>query len=700
MSNQYQVLSERIYSNFPVFGSCIRQRAAVALSKAKSTQSVKILAEAVVRSGDRKVITIALEALRNLRDRNSVNAFCQVWAESRHKDLTTILKNRRYISTEPKFLVLSALKVGALDKVKKGDTKVLDPLLAAINDRDTQIASAASVCLVELQDRTVIDALCRRWIENPNSQLQNVIQKGGYEPKEPSSKALFYFLLGEWQKYEDLDFDQSLLARSYQLASKKLKEMVSEKARTFGRIELIKILTDTRLNFDVETITDQYWDIFTDILKLQPKRTEIWRFLHSASALNSKKLLDKLSSTSPKWSNKVEEFTFKQLLEMAKNLKEQDFNFLVSFEARKATHAKTLTGHTNGIMSLVISADGQTLISGSGDNTVRFWNLLNGNQIEILTSPSYLAAISSDGRILVSGSQDESPLEHPNIEFKEVADAFGAFPDSFSYGDLSAITINIRVWDLPNATLSKTFKVSTTGTGSNRIKDSQVFHASLVYCLAISPNGKILISGGEDKTIRLWNLPDGNHIKTLIGHTDAICCLKMSPEGQILVSSSYDKTIRLWNFPDGNHIKTLLGHTDAVNSLAISPDGKILASGSQDNTIRLWNFPDGTFIKTLIGHTDAVYSLVISPDGKMLASGGQDNTIRLWKLSQSIPINKFNIEDISEIESKVDDYRIRENFRNVLKFTLALIRLRQQFDIDIEDSLDNISSSEFDIEIE
>ncbi len=120
----------------------------MALSKDKSPRAVKILAEAVVRSGDHKVTTIALEALRNLRDRDSINVFCQVWAESRHKDLTTILKNLRYVSTEPKFLVLLALKVGALDLVKRGDVKVLDPLLAAISDKDTQIASA---CLVELQ---------------------------------------------------------------------------------------------------------------------------------------------------------------------------------------------------------------------------------------------------------------------------------------------------------------------------------------------------------------------------------------------------------------------------------------------------------------------------------------------------------------------------------------------------------------------
>ena len=152
MATEYSALSNRIYSDFPIFGSCIRQRAAVALSKDKSPHAVRILAEAVVRSGDRKVITIALEALRNLRDRDSVNAFCQVWAESRHKDLTTILKNRRYVSSESKFLVLSALKVGALDKVKKGEIDIVDFLLTALVDRDVEIARAARICIDEIDN--------------------------------------------------------------------------------------------------------------------------------------------------------------------------------------------------------------------------------------------------------------------------------------------------------------------------------------------------------------------------------------------------------------------------------------------------------------------------------------------------------------------------------------------------------------------
>ncbi len=382
MSNEYQVLSERIYSDFPIFGSCIRQRAAVFLSKDKSPQAVKILAEAVVRSSDRKVITIALEALRNLRDRDSINAFCQVWAESRHKDLTTILKNRRYVSTEPKCLVLSALKVVTLDLVKKGDIKVLDPLLAAISDKDTQIASAASVCLVELQDRKVIDALCKRWIENPSSQLQNVIQKGNYEPEDASSRALFYFLLGEWQKYEDLDFDQSLLAKAYQLATQELKGRISEKARTGGRIELIKIMTGSKRVFDAEKMTDQDWETFVDILRINQDRKVILNFLYNAPAICSMKLLNKLSKVSHQYLEKDNETIFKTLFNLTKNLTDSDFLSLQYLYVRELK-SKVLI-KANNFNSITISPDSQ-ILAENNSRTIRLWNISNGKHYQTLS---------------------------------------------------------------------------------------------------------------------------------------------------------------------------------------------------------------------------------------------------------------------------------------------------------------------------
>jgi WD40 repeat protein len=778
MSINYRALSKRLYSQFPIFGSCIRQRSGQALAKDGSPNAVRFLSEAVKDSQDRKVVAIALEYLRNLRSQDSINAFCRVWAETRHKDLTAILKSRRYIASEPNLRVLSALKIEDSDVVSSGGVEILDSLVVALKDKDTEIARIAAKCITKLKNRDAIDELCKRWADSRNSELEQIIRKGNYialkpievrvltalkfnqyqlilgdgveildsllkanndkdaeivkaakvgvrklknkqtidalckkwiesescdleeiirqanyEPTESITKALFYFLLGEWQKYEDLDFDQSLLSKAYYSGNKKVKERIADKAKAAGRIEWVKILTNSRQGFNVEEMTDEDWSSFIDILVTQTDRKEIWRFLYNAPAIWSKKLLDKLLNTTFKWYKQGQEETVKRLLALAMAFDYKDFE-LIRFT--DFPNLKILTGHTDWVDSLAISPDGKILASCSRDKTIRLWSLPDGNHLKTLTGRTNWVdslAISPDGKILVSASYDQT----------------------------------IRLWSLPNGNHLKTL------TG----------HTASISSLAISPCGQILVSASYDQTIRLWSLSGGNYLKTLTGHTDWVDSLAISPDGQILVYGSYqkiclwslpdgnylktltdhnnyrvssvaisrdskllvsgssDRTIRLWSLPSGNHLKTLTDHNNyTVSSVAISPDSKLLVSGSGDNTIGLWSLPDGNHLKTFTGHTDSVYSLAISPDGQILVSGGKDNTIRLWSLPHQYPIGKFTTQNISEIELKSENSDLEEGVRNAFKFTLALIRLRQQFDIDIEEVSSDIQLSPFDIEIE
>ncbi|MBN3958325.1 serine/threonine-protein kinase [Nostoc sp. NMS8] len=159
-------------------------------------------------------------------------------------------------------------------------------------------------------------------------------------------------------------------------------------------------------------------------------------------------------------------------------------------------------------------------------------------------------------------------------------------------------------------------------------------HSSDVNSVAFSPDGTTLGSASDDKTIKLWNIADGEAIRTLEGHANWIWTIAFSPDSKTLASGSADKTIKLWNLQTGRLIRTLQGHSDGVTSVAFSPDGKILASGSasKDMKIKLWNLETGKLIRTLEGHTNGISSVVFSPDGKTLASGSWDKTIKLWNL--------------------------------------------------------------------
>jgi WD40 repeat protein len=161
----------------------------------------------------------------------------------------------------------------------------------------------------------------------------------------------------------------------------------------------------------------------------------------------------------------------------------------------------------------------------------------------------------------------------------------------------------------------------------------QTGHNGWVESVAISPDSKVLASGSDDKTIKLWDIATGAQLRSLEGHTSAVFSVAFSPDGKTLASSSDDKTIRLWNVATGAQLRALEGHTHDVRSVAFSPDGKTLASGSDDKTIKLWDVATGMQLRSLDGHSDRIFSVAFSPDGKTLASSSDDKTIRLWDVA-------------------------------------------------------------------
>ena len=151
--------------------------------------------------------------------------------------------------------------------------------------------------------------------------------------------------------------------------------------------------------------------------------------------------------------------------------------------------------------------------------------------------------------------------------------------------------------------------------------------AQRVNCIAISPNGRWLASGSDDQTIKLWSLPDGALLKTLV-HAWNVYSVAIGPDSRLLASAcATDKTIKLWSVPDGALLKTLTGHTNYVRSVDFSPDGKLLASGSWDGTVRLWSLPDGALLKTQTGV--GLSQVACSPDGRILVVLGASGDIRL-----------------------------------------------------------------------
>jgi len=156
-------------------------------------------------------------------------------------------------------------------------------------------------------------------------------------------------------------------------------------------------------------------------------------------------------------------------------------------------------------------------------------------------------------------------------------------------------------------------------------------HTGKINSVAISSDNTFIISGSNDKTIRIWDVVSGECIKILEGHNSRISSVALSKNNndQFIVSGSWDKTVRLWDRVTGESIKTFCGHSFFVSCVDISPNSKyIVSSGSEDKTARIWDVETGECCKVL-GVGREVISVCFSNDNQFVLSG-DDAYFRLW----------------------------------------------------------------------
>jgi DNA-binding beta-propeller fold protein YncE len=188
-------------------------------------------------------------------------------------------------------------------------------------------------------------------------------------------------------------------------------------------------------------------------------------------------------------------------------------------------------------------------------------------------------------------------------------------------------------------------------------------HTGSVRSVSFSPDGRRIVSGSMDNTLRLWDAATGKPIGSpLQGHTEPVS-VAFSPDGRRIVSGSMDNTLRLWDAVTGKPIGSpLQGHTNSVWSVAFSPDGRRIVSGSEDNTLRLWDAVTGKPIGSpLQGRTGSVFSVAFSPDGRRIVSGSEDNTLRLWDAATGKPIGsplQGHTEPVISVAFSPDGLRI------------------------------------------
>ncbi|CAF0924155.1 unnamed protein product [Brachionus calyciflorus] len=223
-----------------------------------------------------------------------------------------------------------------------------------------------------------------------------------------------------------------------------------------------------------------------------------------------------------------------------------------------------------------------------------------------------LVEIESDNN-LIEPAKKRPRKNDKNIILKGHSDEIH---DALKINDERVLTAsndkNIKLWNLLNGECIRTFEGHEDG----------------VNCLCLLKYD-LFASGSRDGKIFIWNLESGQLVRKISQHTNQVSCLKLLKDGSLL-SGSWDRTVKRWHYIEGNLLRDFKGHMSYITCLNQMPNGKIL-SGSTSGSIRLWNL-HGKCIRILRGHTDNVlYIFVLKSDH--LASASKDCHIRVWNLS-------------------------------------------------------------------
>ncbi|HNP19621.1 MAG TPA: caspase family protein [Fulvivirga sp.] len=170
-------------------------------------------------------------------------------------------------------------------------------------------------------------------------------------------------------------------------------------------------------------------------------------------------------------------------------------------------------------------------------------------------------------------------------------------------------------------------------------------HYAAVKAVAFTPDGKYLLSGSRDKSIKLWEVATGRELRSYLGHESTINDLAVSNDGKFFVSSCADKTAKMWNIATGELIKTFTGPKDYLTSVALSHDNKFLVTAGFDWEAYLWNIETGKLINTFKVNPDKGIGYGInaefSPDDKYIAFGGDNRSVTIYDIASGEKVKEF-----------------------------------------------------------
>ena len=324
------------------------------------------------------------------------------------------------------------------------------------------------------------------------------------------------------------------------------------------------------------------------------------------------------------------------------------------WEAKTGICMREFAGHRGSVNAVAFSKDGKSVFSGSWDKTVKKWDISSNKCVHTFTEHTGFVrciATINDGNatfIAHGNRQLKLGIVAANDLFIQAkyADAWMTLRSVWNECDFAdehaaiQIYFNLlkkgRVNGIAGLCLKQILKGHRNGITAPSHPCHRGISASMhVTHIAISYDGKYIVSAGKDFGIKVWHLLSGDCLHSLLGHTAEIRCVTFNLNAQFVVSASADKTIKVWELANGECCHTLVDHNTTVSAVITSINGHSIYSADIDGMVKTWTLSSGNCEDSWQGHTAGIDAMAVSEDDHTLVCSGAE-TLYIWDITERI----------------------------------------------------------------
>lgn len=565
-------------------------------------------------------------------------------------------------------------------------TQVVD-LFPLLNQTE-QIIARNRLALLASTVPTAQEALCQLFLRFDDKPSLDLAQERGYLPSDPRDRALFFFLSGDWNHYNQIDFNHSFLISAYVSGEKNLRRRLMTLSRQTGQVDWLQAIdhsSDIRL---IEDLSNTDWEIAISRLTQTGRFAELWQLAQVAPPYWSARIVSLLSQIGWIPEEPYEKEGFLSLTSLASTCIDlpleihgvmknkisegsveslaidpqekylaigSDKQSIAIFSIPDGEPKLTITGPASITRSLLFDSDGELLIAANGDQQIRIYRPKDGQMVKALAGHKGLIkqlALTSDNRVLISTGFDGS----------------------------------IRFWRFP------------IGTEFNRIQSP----VPELFSISVLEKRKWVASGGASEEVFLWSFPEGHLVRSIPVSNQGTLHLATTSGSDLLAIAGRDRSLSIWNAASGNQVARFPTDQSPIISIALHPDVPMIFCGYRDGTIRLGDLNTGTWLHAFDPRKSPLVTIALSKKGDFLAAAYEDGTLYGWNCTSFLwaftPRTTGSLLPISEVEQKIASAEQGSAERAWLRFISALWKFSARFEINIDEPT-IIKIGEFDIEL-